>query len=651
MCGIAGIWNFGGQPVPQSTIDRFTDSLAHRGPDGQGIWFDDTCGVAFGHCRLAILDLSDNGKQPMSYSNERYWITYNGEIYNFIELRRKLEKKGYVFRTDTDTEVILASYIEWGPEMLEKFNGMWAFAIFDRLERLLFVARDRFGIKPFHYYISPGLFAFASELKAFTRLQGPMPEIDRETAWVLLNDPFQVEASQKTLLKGVRRLQAGHYGIIRHGNIKIFRWWNTLDHLILNPSTLENPSEHFRNLFYDSVKLRMRSDVPIATCLSGGFDSTSVVCALSDLGSDNSALRQAKEWQTAFVACFPGASNDERNAAELAIRFAGIKGIFLDVKESDAMEEIDRILYDFDDVYIGIPTASWLIYRCLRMHKRFVSLDGHGADELMGGYRPLDYLSFQNAPSFLTSPLKNLALINNYLRYSGESPSTPYKDIMGLIAGLLRNHPSFLPLKKAIKTLKYSSQMISKPKGFLRDALNIDKADFALQCGADLLPEHWGNENRHLYTLFHSTLLPTILRNFDRVSMAHGVEVRMPFMDWRLVTFLFSLPDESKIGDGFTKRVARIAMKGRMPEKIRSARFKVGFNSPMPEWMNGVLGKWSMNLLENNCVADNDMVDIVKLKDFVGYHTSRKNWTWSACNAAWPYLNYLWFESHFLTQK
>jgi len=185
----------------------------------------------------------------MSYGDDRYWITYNGEIYNFIELREALEKKGYTFRTDTDTEVILASYIEWGPEMLYKFNGMWAFAIFDRIERQFFIARDRFGIKPFHYMLSPHCFAFASELKAFTRLKGFRVEIDKETAQVLLDNPFEVEASRRTLLKGVRRLQAGHYAIVKLGGITLTRWWNTSEHLIGADSLYKDPCEHFRDLF------------------------------------------------------------------------------------------------------------------------------------------------------------------------------------------------------------------------------------------------------------------------------------------------------------------------------------------------------------------------------------------------------------------
>jgi len=354
-------------------------------------------------------------------------------------------------------------------------------------------------------------------------------------------------------------------------------------------------------------------------------------------------LRQATDWQTAFSACFPGASNDERNAAESAINYAGIKGVLFDIKDSDAFERIDEILHDFDDVCIGLPTPVWLIYKSLRTYRRYVSLDGHGADELMGGYRPLDHAFFRNAPSFLCSPLRNLKLIKSFADYSGNGSK-----IQSVISGVLRTHPDFLPLKKIYKKFRDHRFSHSAANRFLATQSEFDKSNFALLGATDNLPENWGEENRHLYKIFHSTILPTILRNFDRLSMAHGIEVRMPFMDWRLVTFVFSLPDAYKIGDGYTKRIARISMQGRMPEAIRSSRQKIGFSSPMPEWMNGILGSWSLDLLDDKRLNSHGIVNTVALKKFIEIQSSRTSWTWAKCNAVWPFLNYLWFESHFI---
>ena len=390
MCGITGIWNFDKSPVDRSTFDQFTDSLAHRGPDGRGTWFNESGEIALGHRRLSILDLSEEGCQPMSYSGGRYWITYNGEIYNFLELRIELEQKGHSFRSQSDTEVILGAYQEWGPDMLLRFNGMWAVAIFDTLEQTLFIARDRFGIKPFLYHLTGARFAFASELKAFKHLEGYEPAIDSESADVFLRNGFGIEGTVRTMLLGIRRLPGGHYGLVKDGKLSVVRWWNTLDHLLEIPSSFEAQAERFQELFYDSIRLRMRSDVPIGTCLSGGFDSTAVVCALADIGKHQHGSRQAKDWQHAFVATFPGAVNDESPQAQEAVLFAGVKATLMPVTENDALLDIDRVLSDFDDVYIGLPTPAWLIYRELRKSKVVVSLDGHGADELMGGYIPME---------------------------------------------------------------------------------------------------------------------------------------------------------------------------------------------------------------------------------------------------------------------
>jgi len=612
MCGITGIWNFDKSPVDRSTFDQFTDSLAHRGPDGRGTWFNESGEIALGHRRLSILDLSEEGCQPMSYSGGRYWITYNGEIYNFLELRIELEQKGHFFRSQGDTEVILGAYQEWGPDMLLRFNGMWAVAIFDTLEQTLFIARDRFGIKPFLYHLTGARFAFASELKAFKHLEGYEAAIDSESADVFLRNGFGIEGTVRTMLLGIRRLPGGHYGLVKDGKLSVVRWWNTLDHLLEIPSSFEAQAERFQELFYDSIRLRMRSDVPIGTCLSGGFDSTAVVCALADIGKHQHGSRQAKDWQHAFVATFPGAVNDESPQAQEAVLFAGVKATLMPVTENDALLDIDRVLSDFDDVYIGLPTPAWLIYRELRKSKVVVSLDGHGADELMGGYISME---------------ENRSLFHTIITSS--RPALLY----------LRN---FALLRRIANSMGRGSS-----RAFLRrGSMPSRYGDFAFPGENDRLPSHWGTVNRMLYPMFHSDILPTILRNFDRISMAHGIEVRMPFMDWRLVTFVFSLPDSSKIGDGYTKRVARIGMSGKMPDSIRLSKKKIGFNSPLPEWLNGPLQPWVRDLLNKS--KDHALINMPQLKRYIQENMDKRSWTWQNVETAWRYLHYLWFERTFL---
>lgn len=650
MCGITGIWNFTQGKIATSAIDRFTDSLAHRGPDGRGVWVEDDRSLALGHRRLAILDLSGDGKQPMTYSHGRYVITFNGEIFNFVEIRAELESKGYAFTSSSDTEVILASYAEWGARMLHRFNGMWAFAIYDRFEKTLFIARDRFGIKPFLYLLSSQQFAFASELKAFKYLEGYSPCIDYETSQVLLEDGFNVEGTERTLLAGVRRLQAGHYGLLKNGKLTIVRWWKTLDHLVEPPSTIGEQAEYFRELFYDAVRIRMRSDVPIGSCLSGGFDSSAVVCALAEIGREHADLRQAREWQQTFIATFPGSANDERESAEEVVRFTGVRGNFFPVTDSEALNNIETVLQAFDDVYIGMPTAIWLIYRAMRRARVVVSLDGHGADELMGGYVQPDFLYFHNAPSLLRSAFENIQLIKDYRSLVSHFEHLRIAGIFrSPLAAFLMNHPSLGGRILSNRSLlKKAKKAFRRP--FLRSTRSKTDDDFTMVGSCDRLPDQWGFLNRRFYEMFHSTLLPTILRNFDRLSMAHGIEIRMPFMDWRLVSYIFSLPDASKIGAGFSKRVAREAMRDRMPEKIRSAKYKIGFNSPLPEWFNGPLREWMLNLVESERCQKHELIDGRRFASFVRTHTKQKSWNWQNCSNAWLTLHYLWFEGSFLAR-
>jgi asparagine synthase (glutamine-hydrolysing) len=606
MCGIAGIVEIRGKAVEPSDITRLTDLLAHRGPDGAGIWFSADRSVALGHRRLAIIDPGPSGYQPMLSADGRYVITYNGEIYNFLELRRELEARGVVFHTQSDTEVILAAWQTWQEGMLLRFNGMWALAIFDTLTKELFIARDRFGIKPLLYAMSPQRLVFASEQRALVRSGLVATSIDTDVARRLMIDAFGIEGSERTLCREVRRLQAGHFLRLRGGLLETRRWWRTVDHLPAVPKTEAERVERFGELFRDAVALRMRSDVPIGTCLSGGFDSSAVICTMSAHEKAGMGPRDSAAWRHAFVASFPGASNDERPLAEEAAAWAGVDPTILEIGREDALKDLNRVLADNDDVYITLPSAIWLIYRELSRRRVRVSLDGHGADELMGAY-------------LQEGRLGAYRLRNVVERFSSTS-------------------------KWSRQGVDFLRAMMIRRQGhyFLRGGLRDMPSPFSLVGDDDHFPREWGALNRRLYRMFHSTVLPTILRNFDRLSMAHGVEVRMPFMDWRLVTYTMALPDESKSSDGYTKVVARRAMAGRMPESIRLARKKIGFNSPMPEWMNGPLSDWTAVLLDQNVPAFAELVDETGLRKVVSGLTTTKTWDWDNVGRIWPYLNMKW---------
>lgn len=606
MCGIAGIVNFRGKPVEPEQISRLLDRMAHRGPDGARTWFNAERSVALGHRRLAIIDPGASGNQPMATADGRYVITYNGEIYNFLELRRELEAQGAVFRTESDTEVILAAWQAWREDMLARFNGMWALAIFDTHTGHMFLARDRFGIKPLLYAMSPERLVFASEQRAIVQSGLITASVDIGVARRLLIDAFGIEGSERTLCNEIRRLRGGHSMWLRDGKLSVRRWWNTLDHLPALPKTEGERVERFRELFQDAVALRMRSDVPIGTCLSGGFDSSAVICAMSAHQQAGMGPRDNAAWRHAFVATFPGASNDERPMAEEAAAWANVDPTFIEIGPNDALPDLDRILEDTDDVYIGLPTAVWLTYRELSRHKVRVSLDGHGADELMGAYRQ-------------------------------EGGSAAFR-IRNALAGLSSNS------EWAGRGVDLLRAMMLRRQGqyFLRGGLFEMPAPLALVGDGDALPDDWGSLNRRLYRMFHATVLPTILRNFDRLSMAHGIEVRMPFMDWRLVTHTMALPEASKSSNGYTKWVARKAMADLMPESIRMGRRKVGFNSPMPEWLNGPLAGWTAALLQQKVAAFSELVDEARLSNAVNRLTVAKSWDWESVGRIWPYLNMKW---------
>ena len=564
MCGIAGIvWTDDpAHSVDRGSLDRLTDSLAHRGPDGRGVLLDGPVGL--GHRRLAILDLSDAGANPLRYQapdGRTLWIAYNGEVYNFLELRRELESLGHAFRTATDTEVVAAAYAQWGEGCQERLNGMWAFAIWEPAGRSLFLSRDRFAIKPLYYLEQGGRFCFASEIKAFLALDGFVPACDESLVPLLLANPGRYEGvTDRTLLAGVRRLPGGHsLRLGPDGALAVRRWWDTAAHLPEVPARYEEQVERFRELFLDAVRIRMRSDVPVGTCLSGGVDSSAVAAAMAWLhgGTGAELGRCPEDWRRAYVAAFPGTAIDERDYADEAARCAGARPVIWNFDPDEALGCLLDSVWSMEEVYFGVAVPAWALYREMRRGGTVVSLDGHGADELLGGY-------------------------------------TWYLDL---------------------------------PMDEVNGRLDAD---------------------------FHRDLLPAILRNFDRCSMAHGIEVRMPFMDWRLVCFCAALPAEAKIGGGYTKRILRDAMRGVMAEKNRLRRSKFGFNSPMIEWYNGGLAPLIERITSSPMFLESPHWDGPGLRASVMDKTRRRAWTmadWVESLGAWTRMNVVLWRMLFETRE
>ena len=335
MCGILGIIQ-NNNKIYRSLFEKMLLEIRHRGPESEGVWFNDQENVAFGHRRLAIIDLSAGGRQPMVSVDGRYVIIFNGEIYNYKELKEELEKEKYVFKTQSDTEVLLCAYIKWGPESLQKLNGMFSFAIWDNKEQKLFAARDRLGEKPFKYYVDENRFIFASEIKAILADRSIGRKVDWQAVDTALS--FRFVGAPETGFLGIKKLPAGHYLIWQNNSVLIKQYWDVGEiQETYNGSVAELKKEAW-SLFVDSVKKRMTADVPIGAFLSGGLDSTSVIAATKELGARNVAT---------FVISMGGKSEDQKYAA-LAAKYFTTNHHEIEINNINYQEALQKLVWHYD---------------------------------------------------------------------------------------------------------------------------------------------------------------------------------------------------------------------------------------------------------------------------------------------------------------
>jgi asparagine synthase (glutamine-hydrolysing) len=614
MCGIAGIYNLNDNPLGLESLVRFTNSLSQRGPDGFGHELFDNDTLGLGHRRLSILDLSESGKQPMSYADNRYSITYNGEIFNFLEIKSELESKGCRFRSDSDTEVILAAFAEWGEKCLDRFNGMWAFAIWDSGKKELFLARDRFGIKPLYYlYISGKIFAFASETRSFKFLDGFSREFDQALLEYNLDDSYALEGLGYTPFRNIVQVLPGHHLTIKKDEVsRQKRWWHVQDYIVADvPSTYEEQVERFYELFRDACRIRLRSDVPVGTALSGGLDSTAVYNTVHNILNNETLGRVNPDSQRAFTAIFPGLPQNEREYAEKAAAYSGGNITFLETDLADLPGKISRETEYADFISPSPITSIASVYEGMRKNNIVVSMDGHGVDEMLYGYRDMVYGLYNNA-------LWNLRAhdVKNYAHVLSDLYHSDQRDDM-----LTRIENDLLVKQKREKNIGYKIRKLIKGEIKFQDyhalklsSLSDKPYDFS----------EMPIETRMVYVEFFQHTLPSLLRNFDRAGMMNGVEIRMPFMDWRLVTYVFSLPLKSKIGGGFTKKIVRDAMRGRMDESLRTRTYKIGISSPVDHWFNNYLKYWALDVLNDS--PEKPRLEQAYKKGIIGPELVRNVW-------------------------
>lgn len=560
MCGIIGFLSKD-NPIERDLFEKMTDILSHRGPDDRGTFYDNN--LALGHRRLSILDLSEKGHQPMHYM-DRYIIVLNGEIYNYIEIKAELVASGYTFMSQTDSEVVLAAYDKWGENCLHKFNGMWAFAIYDKKTRQLFCSRDRFGVKPFYYYYDGRKFIFASEIKAILpALQGkPKANIQRLIDNIIYGT---FDHTNETLFNDIFQIRPG-YSLVIDVNLKAtHNQYYTIDKVTLNNQSYEENIKRFKELFIDAVRLRLRADVPIGSCLSGGLDSSSIVCVAAELIKENGGVRH-----DTISSCYKTkeeAIYDEQEYIDEVVKAAHTNSYKIYPNVDNFFENLDTIIYHQDEPVGGLcHEAQYNVFKEAKNRGLTVMLDGQGADEQLAGYKFFHSVIIRE----YLKQFKFKKALNEFRAFRIKRSSSEVYGLKGLFWFMIKD---LLPPVIQRKLLKQSTSR----EEF--DWISVSYNPIIV------------NQNRK-YSSFDDYSkksmkygLVELLHYEDRNSMAFAVEGRVPFLDYRLVEHIISLPPDQKLKNGITKRILRDSMIGILPEKIRTRTSKLGFAVPTDLWI------------------------------------------------------------------
>ena len=596
MCGIAGYFKKNTNSDSPELVKKMLKSIRHRGPDDEGIYSDDT--VCLGHCRLSILDLTQAGHQPMASDDQRYQIVYNGEIYNYIELKEELRRFGCKFRTQTDTEVLLQAYRVWGKECLRRLNGMWSFVIWDCEREELFFARDRFGVKPFVYYTDDERFVFASEIKALLHHPIICPEPNRQTIYDFIVYG-RANHEEETFFKGIFQLPGAHYGILNRYGLHVQRYWDIEQNRF--EGSLTEAAEEFRRIFEDAVRIRFRSDVEVGSCLSGGLDSSSIVCMADRMISDG-RIDTNNGFQTfSLFSRFP--RFDESKWVDIVKKHTRINSHHICLSEEELLAELQRLVYVQDEPFGSTSIfGQYMVMQSINRHGIKVTLDGQGSDEMLAGY--LSYADSYFADLYVSGDEESLyRQVDIFCRKHGLTPSIAIERARRLAeTGAFGRH-----IEANVKFLAPELR-----KDCHKEIILCRKFDSFLQ--------------NHLYQDLTSLSLPSFLRYEDRNSMAYSIESRLPFLDYRLVEFAFSLPVSMKLHNSVTKVVLRQAMHGILPEQIANRQDKMGFVTPESVWFREGFMPVLDQLFHGKELADRGLFDIGNvIKEWEDFKQGRKN--------------------------
>ena len=563
MCGLAGILSTNPKHIHTHVLQAMCESLAHRGPDGSGTWIGPLRNIGFGHRRLAVIDLSEDAAQPMHYL-QRYSIVYNGEIYNYLELRKELKKAGYHFYNNSDTEVILAAYDCYREKCVQYFDGMFAFAIWDEHEQSLFAARDRFGEKPFFYHTNQELFVFGSEMKALWAA-GIQKTVEEKMLLNYLTLGYVQNPANKaqTFFKDIFSLPPSHYLIYSRKQLRITSYWN-IDKQALIKISEEDAMKKMDLLFSRSVMQRLRSDVPVGCSLSGGLDSSSILYYMLQQSGTASVTMKT------FSAFFPGFEKDESQHVQAISKVLRVSNYPVIPNVSNLIESFEKMLYHQEEPF---PSSSiYAQFKVFETASNFgvkVLLDGQGADEILAGYhRYLHWYLQEMVSRYKFSGAKHERQLMRQYKASFSW------NVKNLVAAFLPSHAAIALEKKEFKKIIQHPDISKHMRSFVKG-------------------REWEGIHKPVVTklndmLYFNTMqngLEELLRFSDRNAMAHGVEVRLPYLQADLVQFIFSLPSSFKIREGYNKYIWRKLMDKRLPDSVVWRTDKVGFEPPQQEWM------------------------------------------------------------------
>lgn len=558
MCGIVGI--FGTSPILQRRVQAALNAISHRGPDGEGIFEDDT--VILGHRRLAIIDLTSGGHQPMVDPQSGAVISFNGEIYNFVEVRRDLEAEGVTFRSNSDTEVLLQAWLHWREDAFRRLNGMWAFAIWDPRRQELLLARDRFGVKPLYWAISDGALLFGSEPKALLAMAPALAEANPQAIYNLIVDSRSQDGSS-TYLKHVQSLPPASYAIVKRDCLEPVakRYWDYPQPAFSPRSPKESLTE-FSDIFEDAVRLRLRSDVPVGLTLSGGLDSSAILAATAVFGTPLQAL----------TSVYSATERGEESWAEIAAQSAGANLQSVTADSGNWAETLEQIVWHMDGPgYTPAVFPLWAIMKHARQEGIPVLLEGQGADELLAGYP-------QYVARLLLSQMGELV--------GGKSS---VRDVADTFNGLMRVTP---PIWAVRWLARMGLAPLADRFGPRRKKLEL-VTPIADICTAAAMPDVVNGHDAVRTELLrdHQTrILPALLQYGDAVSMAHGIEARLPFMDYRLVEWVFR-SQPPLIVQGRTKEPVRRYLNSRGMSRIAARADKQGYPTPTRSWLSSEAGR------------------------------------------------------------